>query len=189
MRGHQIGQFRDQLRTVAETDLGIEPILHGRQAQRLEPGDRRVECCTVLQANVLHGRTAPQCEGLAEPPWILLIAGLADEAFEPHGVDSVGFHRQPVAVHLRLDQPLRQRLPQAGDQALQRIRRVGGGPLTPDPIDERRLRNDLTRCEREGDQESAQPGARHVGHDAVSRANLERSKHPDVHAADFAIGN
>ena len=32
MRGHQVGQFRDQLRTVAEADLRIEPILHGSQA-------------------------------------------------------------------------------------------------------------------------------------------------------------
>ena len=54
-----------------------------------------------MQTDVLHGRAAPQREGLAQqpyPPWILLIAGLADEAFEPHRVDGVGFHRQPVAA-------------------------------------------------------------------------------------------
>ena len=32
MRGHQVGQFRDQLRAVAEADLLLEPILHGHQA-------------------------------------------------------------------------------------------------------------------------------------------------------------
>jgi ABC-type multidrug transport system ATPase subunit len=71
------GQFRDQLRTVAEADLRIEPILHGSQAQPLEPGDRHVKRGTILQTDALHGRTAPQCEGLAQqpyPPWILVIA-------------------------------------------------------------------------------------------------------------------
>ncbi len=176
MRGHQVGQFRDKLHTVAEADLRIEPIFHGSQAQPLEPGDRRVKGCTLLQTDVLHGRAAPQCEGLAQPPYpprILVIAGPADEAFEPHGVDSVGFHPQPVAVRQPLDQPCRQHLPQPGNQALQGIRRVGGRALTPDPVDKRRLRDCVTWFEREGDQQPAQPRARHVGEDAVVRANLE----------------
>jgi hypothetical protein len=32
MRGHQVGQFRDQRRTVAEADLRVEPVLHGSHA-------------------------------------------------------------------------------------------------------------------------------------------------------------
>ena len=160
---------------VAESDLGIEPILQGSQAQPLEPRDRRIKRGAVRQADVLHGRAAPQGEGLAQqryPPRILG-AGLADEAFEPHGVDGVGFQPQPVAVRLPLDQPVRQRLAQPGNQALQGVRRFGGRVLTPDPVDERRLRNCATRFEREGDQQPAQPGTRHVGEDAVVRANLE----------------
>jgi hypothetical protein len=47
----------------------------------------------------------------------------------------------------------------------------------------------VTWFEREGDQQPAQPGARHVGEDAVVRANLEWSKHPDLHPADFAMGD
>jgi hypothetical protein len=43
--------------------------------------------------------------------------------------------------------------------------------------------------EREGDQQPAQPGARHLGEDAVVRADLERSKQPDLHLADFATGD
>jgi hypothetical protein len=43
--------------------------------------------------------------------------------------------------------------------------------------------------ERKGDQQPAQPGARHLGEDAVVRANLKGSKHPDVHLADFAMGH
>ena len=189
MHGHQVGQFRDQLRAVAEADFRIEPILHGRQAQPLEPGDRRVKRRTVGQADALHGRATPQCEGLAQqpyPPRILVIAGLADEAFKPHRVDSAGFHGQPVAVRLPLDQSFRQRLPQPGSQALQGIHRVGGRVLAPDPVDERRLRDCVTWFEREGDQQRAQPGARHAGEDAVVRANLEWAKHPDLHLADFA---
>jgi hypothetical protein len=61
--------------------------------------------------------------------------------------------------------------------------------LTPDPVDERRLRDYVTWFEREGDQQPAQPGARHVGEDAVVRVNLEGSKHPDLHLADFAMGD
>ncbi len=76
----------------------------------------------------------------------------------------------------------------AGNQALQGIRRVGGRALTPNPVDERRLRDCVTWFEREGDQQPAQPGARHVGEDAIVRADLERSKHPDLHLADFAMG-
>src|SRR5262249_42290878 len=155
-------------------------------------GDRRVKRLTLLQTDVLHGRTAPQCEGLAQPPyppWILVIAGMGDEAFEPHGVDSVGFHPQPVAIRLPLDRPFRQRLPQPGNQAVQGIRRVGGRVFTPDPVDERRLRDCVTWFEGKGDQQSAQPGARHVGEDAVIRANLEWSKYPDLYLADFAIGD
>jgi hypothetical protein len=46
----------------------------------------------------------------------------------------------------------------------------------------------VTWFEREGDQQPAQPGARHVGEDAVVRANREGSEHPDLHLADFAMG-
>jgi hypothetical protein len=177
VRGHQVGQLRDQLRTVAEADLGVEPVLQGGQVQPVEPGDRRVDGRAVLQADVLHDRTAPQREGLAQPvqpPWILVGAGLADEAFEPHGVDGVGVHPQPVAVRAPLDQPVRQHLPQPGNQALQGVRRVGGWVRTPDPVDERRLRDRVICFEREGDQQPAQPGTRDVGEDAVVRAYLER---------------
>ena len=43
-------------------DLRVEPVLHGRQAQPFEPGDRRVERFAVLQPDVLHGGAAPQRE-------------------------------------------------------------------------------------------------------------------------------
>jgi len=89
------------------------------------------------------------------------------------GVDSVGFHPQPVAVRLPLDYPFREQFPQPGDQALQGIRRIGGRALTPDPVDERRLRDYATWCECEGDQQPAQPGARYVGEAAVVRTNFE----------------
>jgi len=51
----------------------------------------------------------------------------------------------------------------------------------------RRLRDCATWFEREGDHQPAQPGARHVGEDAVVRANLEWPEHPDLHPADFAM--
>jgi hypothetical protein len=35
MRGHQVGQLGDQFGAVAEADLGVEAVLHGRQAQPL----------------------------------------------------------------------------------------------------------------------------------------------------------
>ena len=47
------------------------------------------------------------------------------------------------------------------------------------------------RCDgfkRECDQQRAQPGSRHIDGDAVIRANLERSKHPDLHRAGLNIG-
>jgi hypothetical protein len=47
----------------------------------------------------------------------------------------------------------------------------------------------MTWFEREGDQQPAQPRARHVGEDAVIRAKLKGSKHPDLHLADFAMGD
>jgi hypothetical protein len=47
----------------------------------------------------------------------------------------------------------------------------------------------MTCFEREGGQQPAQPGARHVGEDAFVRANLEGSEHPDLHPADFAMGD
>jgi hypothetical protein len=47
----------------------------------------------------------------------------------------------------------------------------------------------VTWFEREGDQQPAQPGTRHVGEDAVVRANLEWPKHPDLHLSDFAMGD
>ena len=116
------------------------------------------------------------------------MAGLADEALEPHGVNRVGFHLQSVAARLPVHQPFRQRPPQPGDQALQGIRRLGGRTLTPNPVDEPRLRDYVTWFERESGQQPAQPGARHLGEDAVVRANLEWSKQPDLHLADFAMG-
>jgi len=91
------------------------------------------------------------------------VASLSDEAFEPDGIDGAGFHRQPVAARMALDHPLRQRLAQPGNQALQGIRRVGGRLLAPDPVDERRLRDDAPRLEGEDDQQGTQPGTWHVG--------------------------
>ena len=38
-----------------------------------------------------------------------------------------------------------------------------GRVLTPDPVDEYRLRDDATWAEGQGDQQCAQPGTRHVG--------------------------
>jgi hypothetical protein len=193
MRGHRVGQFRDCLHTLAETDLRFEPVFHRRQAQPFEPGHRRAERFAVLHRDILHGRTAPQGEGFAQqpnPPGALVLASLSKEAFEPQRVDSVGCHRQPVAARLPLHRPFRQHLPQPGSQALQGIRRVGGRALTPNPVDERRLRDYVTCFEREGDQQPAQPGARHLGEDAVVRANLEWSKQPDLHypILPWAIG-
>jgi hypothetical protein len=147
---------------------------------------------TVLQHDILHGRTAPQGEGFAQQPnpaGALLLASLSQEALEPQRVDSVGCHRQPVAARLPLDRACGQHLPQPGSQALQGIRRVGGRTLTPNPVDERRLRDYMTWLEREGDQQPAQPGARHLGEDAVVRADLEWTKQPDLHLADFAMGD
>ena len=188
MRGHQVGQLPDQLRTVAEADLRLEPILHRTQSQPLESSHRRVECCAVVQRDILQGRTAPQTQGLAElscSPGLILLASLTHEAFEPHGVDGVGFHRQAVAAVLSLDHALRQRLPQPGDQALQGVRRVGGRVLTPDPVDQRGPGNEASRLECEGDQQRAQTSARNVGHDTVVPANLEGSEHPDLHHSTF----
>ena len=190
MRGCQVGQFGDQLRAVADAQLRLEPIFDGGQAQSLQPGDRRVKGRAFLQADVLQGRTAPQCERLAqqsEPPWILLVAGSGEEALESHGVDGVGLCPQPVAVRLPFDGAVRQCLAQAGHQSLQGVGRVGGRVFAPDPVDEGGLGNYVTWFEREGDQQRAQPGARHVGVGAVVRANLERSEYPDLHATDFAM--
>jgi len=47
----------------------------------------------------------------------------------------------------------------------------------------------VTWFEREGDQQPAQPGARHVGEHAVVRANLKWSEYPDLHLGDFAMGD
>ena len=176
MRGHQVGQFGDQFGTVAEADLRAEPVLQGGQAQPVKPGDRRVKRRAFRQTDVLHGRTAPQSQRLAQPlypPWLLVTAGLADQAFEPHGVDSVGLHPQPVTVRLSLDQPFRQRLAQPGNQPLQGIGRVGGRLLPQIQSTSVALRDDAAWVEREGGQQRAQPGTRHVGVAAAVRANLE----------------
>ena len=66
MGGDQIGQLRDQVGTMAETYLGIEPILQRGQAQPFEPGDRGVQRFAVLVADIGHGRTTPQGEGFAQ---------------------------------------------------------------------------------------------------------------------------
>jgi hypothetical protein len=70
---------------------------------------------------------------VARWPGDALGAGLArdDEAFEPHGVEGLGLHRQPVAVRLPLDHPVRQCLSQPGNQARSGVRRIGGRVLPP----------------------------------------------------------
>jgi len=63
--------------------------------------------------------------------------------------------------------------------------------LTPDPVDEPRIRHQVAGFEREGNQQPAQPGARYLGEGAVVQPDLNGPKHPDLHFADFAmaIGN
>jgi hypothetical protein len=150
-------------------------VFHRSQAQPLEPGDRCVKRDTILQTDVLHGRTAPQREGLAQQPYaprILVFPGLADEALEPHGVDRVGFRRQPVAVRLPLDYPVRQRLSQRETKRCKAFVASAGG-CSPQIQSMSVAFGTVTWFEREGDQQPAQPGARHVGEGAVVRASLE----------------
>ena len=190
--GHRVGQLRDQLR---RRGRGRSPRRTGPpSAVRRSPSSR----VTAASNAALSGRPtscmaaprhSPSASRSSRARWRPSASrACGDEAFEPHGVDRVGRHRQPVAVRLPLDRSVRQRLAQPGDQALQGVRRVGGRVLAPDPVDERRLRDHVTRRERESDQQPAQPGARHVGEDAVVRAHLEWSQHPDLHPADFATG-
>jgi hypothetical protein len=94
---------------------------------------------------------------------------------------------RPVVLGLERGEPFQ--LLGAAKMRPRGLGEFGGRALTPDPVDERRLRDRVTWFEREGDQQPAQPGARHVGEDAGVRANLEGSEHPDVHLADFAMGD
>src|SRR5262249_52018528 len=183
-------QFGPARPPATRADPRVEATLKGGQPRRLEPGHRRVKCFAVEQTDILHGRTAPQPKRLAQLPyaqWVLVVASAGNEPFEPYGVDGVGFDPQPVAVRLSLDRPVRQCLPQSRNQTLQGIRGVGRRVLAPNPVDERRLRDGVTWFEGKGDQQRAQPGARHIGGAAVVRANLERSEHPDLHLGDFAM--
>ncbi len=99
------------------------------------------------------------------------------KAFEPHGVDSVGFHPQPVTVRLPLDQPFGGAFA-AGNQALQGIRRVGGRALTQIQSTSVAFGTARPWFEREGDQQPAQPRARHVGEDAPS--SVRTSNGPSI---------
>jgi hypothetical protein len=59
--------------------------------------------------------------------------------------------------------------------------RVGGRLLAPDPVDQRGPRDHPAGPQREGDQQSAQPRARHLGRAAVGDAHLQRPQHRDLH--------
>ena len=186
MRGHQVGQLRDQLRAVPEREFGVEPLLGGGQPQPFEPRHRGVEPGAVLQPDVLHRRTAPQLQRLAEQPGPrghIGRAGLprADEPLEPHSVDRLGVHRQAIALVLPFDHRSRQCLAQPGDQALQGVRGFGRRVLPPDPVDERRLRHHAAGTQRQSDQQPPQPRAGHVRQGTVVRADLQRPQHRDLH--------
>ena len=53
---------------MAESYLDVEPVLERGQAQPFEPGGRGVQRFAVLVADIGHGRTTSQGEGVAQQP-------------------------------------------------------------------------------------------------------------------------
>ena len=189
IRHHQALELGDEGGGDTGTQVGVDAVLGGEQAELIQAGDDGL--AEIAVGHVHQGRTAPQRERQAQGRGrggrivAQLCSALGGELFEPHDVGRAGIEFQLVADRPGFDDRVRQRPAQPGDQGLQRVRRAGRRLVGPQPVDQLAGRDQLAGAQRQHDQQCAQPGSADVEHDprVVIGADLQWPEHGDLHSS------
>ena len=128
----------------AEGEVGVDAIFECRQPLLLESRDLRSS--ERLLGKVGESGASPELQRAPEVRCRSVgrfVLRLLDEALEAADVHLFGRGSEEVARRARHDRVLAERLPQPRDVHLERLRRGGGRPLAPEPVDERVGRDDV----------------------------------------------
>ena len=170
----------------AEVEVGLEPILDGRESQLVQPsclGARE-----LLVRELLERGAPPERKRVAEgAPGARRVAGrerdaaLRDEALEARAVQLPRRQREDVARRACLDPAAgRERASQLGDVELEQLRGRGRRVAAPQRLDQRVGGDDQVRAQKQDREQRARlrPPQRFR---AVCAGDFERAKNAELH--------
>ena len=176
MRADEPLELVDDLRVRADRELRLRPLLDEREMELLEPRDLLAR--ERLVAELRQRLASPEGERVVEQgraPHRLARAGGVDEAPHAGQVELLGLEPHEVARRARLDHVRAERLPQLGDEVLERRRRGRGRIVLPQRLEETVGRDDPSRLEQQHREQRALLRAAELDRLSVS-TGLERTE-------------
>ena len=179
---HEGLQLGDQFGVPAQFQIGLQPTLERSQAKLLKAEDLGLE--ERLRGEVCERGPPPQRERVSQERRRLRgrgRSGLLDEPLEAKQVELIGGDLQEVPVLTRDDRLARRnRLAQAGDVVLERVRRRPRRAGAPELVDQAVGRDHLVRM-REQDREERPLACAAECEPAPVVCNLQRAEDPELH--------
>ena len=154
MLAHERLELRDEVGVGADRELGLRALFEQREVELLEARDLLLR--ERLVAELRQRLATPKVERLVEqlrPPRRLVRAGFVDEAPQARHVELLRVELDEIAGLPRLDHVRPERLPQLGDEVLQRRRGRRRRAARPERVDETVERDDPSRLEQEHGQQ------------------------------------
>ena len=182
MLGCERFELRDEDGVPAEVELGLDPLLHRREAELVEAIGLRAG--PRLVGEVGERRPAPQRERLAQrlgPCGRVERGGLGEQPLEPCRVDGVRRHVEHVARRPRAQQIGAEDAAEAGNGVLERPDSRRRRPLAPELIDEPVDRDDDAGPHEQRREQRALLAPRQRDHDPPVVPNLERAEETELH--------
>ena len=190
MLGDELPELADDVRSATLRELGVDPTLGRRCAQLLEPGGFRP--CELVVGELLQRRPSVEREGTDERFRSMCVLATLEQAGtdanEPGGtlaVELAFVDDEPVPPADGQDAVAAERLPQAGDLDLERLRGVLGQLVAPDLFDQPVGGDRLVRMDEQGRQQPTRPAAGGRKRPAVL-LDLQGSQDPELHSAGDA---
>ena len=149
-------ELGDDVRRVAELDIGGDALLERDEAKLLEPP--RLGLGPVLERELGERRPAPQLERADEERASLLgrrTARVREQPFEVMRVDLLALDLEHVPGWTRDEHVRAERLPQRDDRVLDRRRRRFRRVVPIELVDELLRRHDPPRTQQQGDEQRA----------------------------------
>ena len=177
--GDQRLELCDELAVPPEREIGVDPILDGREPALVEVSGVRVH---RLAGEVGECRAAPEREGIVQQrgsPCGICVPRLADESRESLEVQLIRAHAQEVAVAMR-DETIAELPTQASGVVAERCTDCSGRLVTPDGLYERVERHGPVRVEQEPRKHGAPLGTAERQH-TLAVARLERPQDAELH--------
>jgi len=184
MLGDHGFELADELSVRGEDQVGLDPVLEGREAKLLQAGDLGLS--ERLVREVGEGGTAPEVERLPQClRGALGIAGrkqaspLSEEALEAAGIELVRLEVEQIARGTR-EQARADLLAEARDVDVEEVVGAPRRHLAPQLIHQALRSDDLANVEEQDCEECSRSRAAEV-ESATVHAHLEWPKDPNIH--------